>query len=82
MKQLLVILSILIFQPFHPVYASQTYINTEDHPAGAVTIDEYIIDQPISHHELRNLQREEKRYQHLENKINKILAASNRGITA
>ena len=75
MKLLLVILSILIFQPFHPLYASEPYINTEDHPEGAVTIEEFIIDQPASHHELRNLQQEEKRFQKLENKFKKIFAA-------
>ena len=71
MKSLLVILSVLLFQSILPCYASKIYINTEDHPEGTVTMEEFIIDQPASHQELRKLQREEKRYIQLENKFKK-----------
>jgi hypothetical protein len=75
MKPLLVIFSILLFQPLDLVRASETYINTEDHPDGAITQEQFILDQHSSRQELRNLQKEENRYQKLENKFKKIYAS-------
>lgn len=76
MKILQVTLLVLLFQPVLSLKANDVYINTEDHPAGAVTIDEYIADQPITRKEFRILQQEEKRYVQFETKFKKLYSSN------
>jgi hypothetical protein len=75
MKNLWSILFVLAFQPFYSTSAAEAIINTEDHPEGKVSLQDYIADKPASPEELRNLQQEEKRNLRFESKFKKLYAS-------
>jgi hypothetical protein len=75
MKKLQILFIVLVVLPLHWLKASDTYINTEDHPGGTVTTQEYIMDKPISRTALRNLQKEERRYVKLEARFKKMYSS-------
>lgn len=70
------IILILLLFPFLAVDANTVYVNTEDHPGGIVSMDDYIADLPVSREKLRDLKKEEKQYTTFERKINKLYHSS------
>jgi len=63
---------ILFFLPILSLKANTACINTEDHPDGIVSMADYVADQPVSHHQLRILKKEEKQYTSFERKFSKL----------
>jgi hypothetical protein len=70
---------IFIFLPIIALQANSSYINTEDHPDGLITISDYVADQPISNQQRRILKKEEKQYTTFEKKISRLYAHQTSG---
>jgi len=76
MKILQIALLILLFKPITSLHATDSFINTEDHPDGVCTMSAYIADRPVTTKELRKLRQEEKHYVQLESKLKKLYNSS------
>ena len=74
MQYLRTLLLLLIILPALSLKANTPCINTEDHPEGLTTMHEYILDHQTTRHEWRDLQKEEKRYQKFESRLQKLFA--------
>lgn len=70
LKSLLFLISLTILVP--SVSRAAVVVNTEDHPAGTITMDEMVMDKTLTAQEIKMLQKEEKQQVRMEKRMARV----------